>query len=162
MLPAGRVSGRPFSTGGTTAGDFREYNRDMRLFFIATLATLAAMLPLDLIWLTTVAKTFYARHLGHLFAEAPNLTPAGIFYLLYAAGLALLVVVPAATGGFSLGKTYLYGAALGLVAYGTYDLTNHATMRDWPLVVTVVDMAWGALITGLAAVVATVITKYFA
>lgn len=134
----------------------------MRTQIIATIASLAVMLPLDAVWLTTIAKDFYGRNLNHLFAETPNLIPAALFYLLYAGALALLVVVPAVTGGFSLGKTYLYGVALGLAAYGAYDLTNQATMREWPLMVTIVDLTWGALLTGVVATVAGLVTKYFA
>ncbi len=134
----------------------------MNTYFTATLATALVMLPIDALWILVVAKSFYARQIGHLFAASPNLVPAAIFYLLYAAVLALLVVVPATTSGWSLGKVYLYGMALGLAAYGAYDLTNHATLRDWPLVMTVVDMAWGAFVTGVAATAATLITRYFA
>ncbi len=134
----------------------------MRTTLIAFIASAAVMLPLDALWLTTIAKDFYSRNLNHLFAETPSLIPAAVFYLLYAGAVALLVVVPAVTGGFSLGKTYLYGVALGLAAYGAYDLTNQATLRDWPVMVTIVDLTWGALLTGLVGTIAGLITKYFA
>lgn len=133
----------------------------MKTHVLATIAGLVVMLPIDALWILVVAKSFYARQIGHLFAASPNLVPAAVFYLLYAAMLAVLVVAPAVAGQWSLGKVYLYGMALGLAAYGAYDLTNHATLRDWPLVMTVVDMAWGAFVTGVAAAAATFITKYF-
>lgn len=122
---------------------------------------MVAMLPIDALWIAGIAKSFYARHIGHLMGEAPQLVPAALFYIIYAAAVAFLVVVPAVAGEWSLTKTALYGAVLGVAAYGAYDLTNHATLRDWPLVVTVVDMAWGTFVTGLAAVLGTVITRYF-
>lgn len=133
----------------------------MKTHVLATIAGLVVMFPIDALWILVVAKSFYARQIGHLFAASPNLVPAAVFYLLYAAMLAVLVVAPAVAGQWSLGKVYLYGMALGLAAYGAYDLTNHATLRDWPLVVTVVDMAWGAFVTGVAAAAATFITRHF-
>lgn len=133
----------------------------MQIYLIAALASLGAIVPIDIVWLTTMSKQFYTRHLGHLIADAPTLWPAVAFYCIYAAVMALLVVVPAVEGEFTLGKTYLYGMALGLAAYAAYDLTNQATMRDWPVIVTVVDIAWGALLTGVVAVIATVVTRHF-
>lgn len=133
----------------------------MKTFFIAALATLVAMLPIDLLWIVGIAKSFYGRQIGHLMGESAQLLPAAFFYLIYACAVALLVVMPAVAGGWSLGKVYLYGMVLGLAAYGAYDLTNQATLRDWPVVMTAVDMAWGAFVTGLVATIATMLTRYF-
>ncbi len=133
----------------------------MQTLFIAFLATLLPMLVIDAVWLTVMSKVFYNKYLGHLLAESPHLLPAGIFYVIYSLGVAFLVVLPAMEGGFSNSKTFFYGAVLGVVAYATYDLTNHATLKDWPLTVTVVDIVWGALLTGTLSLIALLVTKHF-
>ena len=84
----------------------------------------------------------------------PGFLPAGIFYLVYILGPSALVVVPAFNDGSGYLETFLYGALLGLVAYGTYDLTNQATLKDWPALVTLVDLTWGALLTGAVSALA--------
>ena len=117
---------------------------------IAFAATALVMAGLDFIWLTSMSGPFYRRLLGHLMAPSPNMTAAVVFYLLYIAGILVFAVRPALASG-DWRQALMLGALLGLVAYATYDLTNLATMKDWPLSVTLVDMAWGAFLTGLAA-----------
>ena len=117
---------------------------------IAFAATALVMAGLDFIWLTSMSEPFYRRLLGHLMAPSPNMTAAVVFYLLYIAGILIFAVRPALVSG-DWRQALMQGAALGLVAYATYDLTNLATLKDWPLSVTLVDMAWGAFLTGLAA-----------
>ena len=111
---------------------------------------LIIFLAIDMVWLLVVAKSFYAKHLGYLMAEKPNLTAAFIFYLIFTAGLLVFVVQPALAAG-SLQKALTVGLFFGLVTYATYDLTNHATIRDWPLLITLVDMIWGCVISALTA-----------
>jgi uncharacterized membrane protein len=118
---------------------------------IATLAMLAAMAVLDALWLSTATRLFYRPKLGALLNDLPVWPAAILFYLLYAAGVTLFVLRPALNDGGSPLTAALFGAAFGLVAYGTYDLTNQATIKDWPVIVTVVDMAWGSLLTAIAA-----------
>lgn len=118
---------------------------------VAAAAMLAVLAVLDAVWLSTVTKLFYRPKLGALLNEMPVWWAAIGFYLLYAAGVILFVLRPALNDGASPFAAALWGAAFGLIAYGTYDLTNQATLRDWPLIVTVVDMAWGALLTAIAA-----------
>ena len=118
------------------------------------IATLIAMAVLDALWLGLVARNFYRTHLGYLMAETPNWAAAGLFYVLYAVGVAFFVVQPAVTAG-SVGQALIRGALFGLVAYATYDLTNAATVKDWPIVVTVVDLAWGTALTAAVAGIAT-------
>jgi uncharacterized membrane protein len=113
------------------------------LTFVATFVVMAV---LDGIWLLGVARGFYRRHLGFLMAETPNWAAAGIFYVLYAVGVAVFAVQPAVDGGSAITAVWR-GALLGLVAYATYDLTNMATLRGWPTIVTVVDLAWGTLLS---------------
>lgn len=122
--------------------------------------TLGALAVLDVVWLFSMGG-LYKKWLGHLFAPTVNFTPAVIFYLLYALGVAYFVIAPAVRSGSSLLQTFAIGAFLGLLAYATYDLTNHATMKAWPLQVTIIDMAWGALLTGLVSVMAVAILNYF-
>ncbi len=127
------------------------------IIYILTLVVLAVF---DSVWLySTGAK--YREWLGHLFATNFNFTPAVFFYLIYAFGLIYFVISPALKQGTSLWYVLLSGALFGLVAYATYDLTNHATLTAWPLVVTLVDMAWGTLLTGLTSVIVVYVLNYF-
>jgi uncharacterized membrane protein len=123
--------------------------------YIITLITIAII---DIGWLFSMGSK-YKTWLGHLFADSVNFVPAIIFYLIYTFGLVFFVISPAMKQGTSLLNIFLYGALFGLVAYATYDLTNHATMRDWPLHVTLLDMAWGALLTGATSVIVIYITN---
>ncbi len=125
----------------------------MKIFLISIIISLTVMLSIDAVWLKTTAKRFYARYIGHLMAETPNLLAAGVFYLIYTSTLSVLVIIPAVQGSFSLEKVFFFGATFGLAAYATYDLTNQATLKSWPSVVTVVDLLWGALLTGTVSVV---------
>jgi uncharacterized membrane protein len=134
----------------------------MKTTLIAYFVTLVPMLVADGIWLTTMGKRFYGVQLGHLMGPALKWGPVAVFYPLYAVGVAVLVVLPAVQAKTPLLKVFLLGSLLGLIAYAAYDLTNQATLRDWPFVVTVVDMAWGALLTGVVGVVAVYLTRLWA
>ncbi|CAM5774507.1 membrane protein [Labrys miyagiensis] len=112
------------------------------------LATLASFLLVDAVWLTVMTARLYRPLTGHLLADSVAWAPAVLFYLLYAAGIVCLAVLPSRRWEHVLAR----GALLGLVAYGTYDLTNHATLKGWPLAVTLADMAWGTMLTAAAAV----------
>ena len=112
--------------------------------------TLIAFLGLDFIWLGFVAKGFYASQLGSLMSDRINFVAAGGFYLAYVAGIVFFAVAPALAEG-SWKKAALNGAFLGLLAYGTYDMTNIATLRNWPLTMSLVDLAWGGILTGISA-----------
>ena len=107
------------------------------------------MLLLDLLWLGLIATPLYQQGIGHLMADEPRWAVALIFYAGYPVGLALFAVLPQArqTGVTRAG---LLGALFGLIAYGTYDLTNLATLRDWPLGLSLLDMGWGALVSALS------------
>lgn len=110
----------------------------------AASATAAA---LDLFWLGWAASALYRKALGHLMADRTSWPPALLFYALYGAGVVLFAARPAT----SLREAALLGAALGLLAYGTYDLTNMAVLRDWGAAISALDVAWGVLLTSLAA-----------
>lgn len=121
-----------------------------KLHAIAGLALLGSMAVLDFIWLSLATPRFYRPKLGALLNDMP-VWPAAIgFYLLYAAGVAYFVLRPALNDALPIGQAMLQGAFLGLVAYGAYDLTNHATLKNWPASVTLIDMAWGAVMTALS------------
>lgn len=119
-------------------------------YLIAYGATALVFFGLDYLWLGTVAKGFYARELGPLMRETPDFAAAGIFYLFYVAGIVFFAVLPALQSG-SWKTALLYGGLLGLLAYGTYDMTNLATLKGWSVKMVVVDMAWGAALTATAA-----------
>lgn len=128
---------------------------------ISFFSALVSLLVIDGVWLTLMGKSFYAVKLGEMMSKNFQLLPAGIFYLIYAFGLSMLVIIPAIQGHFSLLKVFLFGALLGFVAYSAYDLSNQATLKNWPLIVTIVDLIWGALLTGTVSVITVLITKYF-
>ena len=114
------------------------------LYFI----TLVVFFVIDMIWLGVVAKGFYRRYLGPLMSPKVNWISALLFYLLFIVGLLVFVVRPALVGGAPL-QALFYGALLGLISYATYDLTNLATLKDWPLLVTIVDLIWGTFLGGI-------------
>ena len=133
----------------------------MKTTIIAYLTSLVPMLMIDFVWLITMSKRFYSVHIGHLMSGSPKLLPAAIFYLIYALGVAVFIIVPAIHNQSSIGKVFLLGLLFGLVAYGTYDLTNQATLKNWPTIVTLVDLAWGAFVTGIVSIISFYLTRLF-
>jgi uncharacterized membrane protein len=125
----------------------------MRVGVVAYGVALVALCACDGVWLTIMLPT-YRYGLGDLLAATPQLVPAVVFYLLYAAGVIALVVRPGGSPLHRWSQVAGRGALLGLVAYGTYDLTNQATLRDWPAWLTALDMAWGTVLTAIAATLA--------
>lgn len=124
--------------------------------------TLVGFLALDAVWLGLMVPRLYAPAMGPLVADPFQPLPAILFYLVYTAGLAFFAVAPALSAG-RWSTALLYGAALGFIAYATYDLTNQATLRGWPLVITVVDLAWGTVASGVAATLAyAALSRWFA
>jgi uncharacterized membrane protein len=111
-------------------------------------ASLVAVAALDFLWLGVIARGWYQGGIGHLMADKPNLVAAAAFYLLYPVGLLIFAVLPS---GGDWGRAMLMGALFGLFAYGTYDLTNLAILRDWPLGITVLDIGWGAVVSAVGA-----------
>jgi uncharacterized membrane protein len=124
----------------------------MPKYIVCYAATLLTLLVVDGIWLGVVAKSFYQTQIGHLMAEKVNFLAAGLFYVIYPLG----VVYFAASAGLESGAwrdAAIRGAIFGFVAYATYDLSNWATLKDFPAQVAVVDMLWGAALTAVAATV---------
>ncbi|MCB1422457.1 MAG: DUF2177 family protein [Nitratireductor sp.] len=118
----------------------------MSVWLAAYLSTVILFLAVDAIWLGVIARGFYRDQLGHLMLESPRLGLALVFYLFYAVAITVLVVMPAVRNGVWW-HAAVYGGILGLAAYGTYDITNMATLREWPAFMSVVDMAWGTVLT---------------
>jgi uncharacterized membrane protein len=121
-----------------------------RQFFVAYAAAAIIFLALDAIWLTTMADLLYRPLLGRLMLGRFELVPAALFYALYFAGVVVFAIAPALAGGRWTAALGL-GALLGLVAYGTYDLTNQATLQGWPWRLTIADLCWGTFATAAAA-----------
>jgi uncharacterized membrane protein len=117
---------------------------------IVYVVTLVLFTGVDFVWLGIMGNAFYRPSLGDMAAPGFRAAPAVVFYLLFAFGVVVFVVRPALAVE-SLAAAAGYGALFGLVGYGVYDLTNQATLKTWPLALTLVDMAWGTLLTGLAA-----------
>jgi uncharacterized membrane protein len=113
------------------------------------LLTVPVFFIIDMVWLGLVAKNFYQDQIGFLLGPV-NWTAAIIFYLLFIVGILVFAVLPALDSG-SLTKAVFLGAFFGFVAYATYDLTNLATVKNWPLAVVVVDMIWGAVLSSSVA-----------
>lgn len=120
----------------------------IKLYVIA----LPVFLAIDMIWLGLVAKGFYSKQIGSLLKTDVNWVAAIIFYLLFIIGLVVFVIAPAIDKG-SWTHALLFGALFGLVCYATYDLTNLAIAKDWPLLVTIVDLVWGAVLAASVSVV---------
>lgn len=122
------------------------------------LIILGVFLAIDAVWLMVIAKKLYAQHLGYLMAATPNLLAALIFYLLFAVGLQVFIVYPALTAGH-WAAALLPGLLFGLITYATYDLTNLATVRDWPVLITVIDLLWGSFVSGVTSLVSYLILR---
>jgi len=115
------------------------------MFIKLYLIALPVFFIIDMIWLVLIAKKFYSEQIGFLMRPDINWVAAIIFYLLFIAGLVTFVISPAFEK-HSWIHAALFGAFFGLVTYATYDLTNLATLKDWPVLVTVVDLIWGAFL----------------
>ena len=123
------------------------------MFFKLYAIAFTVFLAIDAVWLTLIAKNFYAKHIGFLMAKNPNLWAALIFYLIFIAGLVFFVITPALDKKMWT-QALFAGIFFGLVTYATYDLTNLATVKDWPLLVTVVDLIWGMTLSATVSLVA--------
>lgn len=132
----------------------------MLKYVIAYVATAVVFFGLDFVWLSRMLG-FYRSEMGSLLLEQPKLGFAAGFYALYVVGIVALVVVPALSGG-GWGQAVLMGALLGLVAYGTYDMTNMSTLRGWTLNLALVDMAWGTFVTAVSATAGYFVTAWLA
>jgi len=110
--------------------------------------TFAVFMTIDLIWLGVVAKKLYNKYLGYIMAKNVNWLAAIIFYIIFVIGLLLFVIYPAMAKD-SIQYLILYGMAYGFITYATYDLTNLATLKDWPIEITIIDLIWGTSLSTL-------------
>ena len=130
------------------------------MFIKLYLITLPVFFAIDMVWLGLVAKDFYAKQLGHLMNPNVNWVAAIIFYLLFIAGLIVFVIGPALEKQ-SWMEALVLGAFFGLLTYATYDLTNLATLKNWPLLVTVIDLIWGSVLALSTSVIAYFLARKF-
>jgi len=121
-------------------------------FLAGYVAALVAFVGLDMTWLSATVERVYRPALSDILATTVNLPAAIAFYLIFPAGLTIFAVAPAVKVG-AIGEAALYGGLLGLFAYATYDLTNQATLRAWSTQLTLIDVAWGFALSGVAATI---------
>ncbi|MEO1019536.1 MAG: DUF2177 family protein [Pseudomonadota bacterium] len=119
-------------------------------WILTYLATMVAFLAVDAVWLGKIANQFYASQLGDLMRRPPLMAAAGVFYALYVIGIIYFAIKPAREAD-SISIAITNGALFGFFAYGTYDMTNLATIRDWPWRLVLVDWTWGTVLTAFAA-----------
>jgi uncharacterized membrane protein len=130
-------------------------------FVLAYLATAVAMLALDAVWLGLIAMPMYQQAIGHLMAEKMNASAAGLFYAVYVTGLMVYAVVPRRESA-EWGGVLRSAALFGFFTYATYDLTNLATLNNWPVEIVVIDLVWGMFISASAASAGWIVIRRFA
>ncbi len=130
------------------------------MFIKIYLITLLIFFIIDIIWLGLIAKNFYQKYLGFLMTNSINwIVAVIIFYLLFIVGVITFVIYPSLLNNFSLSKVILLGGFFGLVCYATYDLTNLATIKNWPIIITIIDIIWGTILTAIVSLVSFFIAK---
>lgn len=122
------------------------------------LVTLVVFFAIDIIWLVIVAKNMYQKELGYMMSPKPNWIAAGVFYLIFILGLVFFVINPAIEKD-SWSYALLIGMFFGLITYSTYDLTNLATLKDWPLKITIIDLIWGSSLGGMVSMISFFLLK---
>jgi uncharacterized membrane protein len=131
----------------------------MMKYLASYLAMIIAMAALDFLWIGFLAKQFYLTGIGHLMAEKPNLVAAGTFYLVFCAGLLWFCIVPLDKNQ-GLITAITSAAVFGLCAYATYDLSNLATLKSWPVTVALVDITWGIIASVIAAALGKIVFDF--
>ena len=126
---------------------------------ISYLLTTLVFFVVDMLWLGLIAKNIYRKYLGALLSETVNWAAALIFYLLFIAGIFIFVIYPSIEKQ-SPGKAVVLGAIFGLITYATYDLTNYATLKGFPVNMVIIDLIWGTILTTLVSISGYYITKY--
>jgi len=131
----------------------------MKTYFCAYAISATIFVLLDFIWLSLMTGSVYKPQIGHLLLDKPNILIFAIFYLLYPIGMTIISIHPNLET-LNWPHALAIGALLGLIAYGTYDLTNLGTLKGWTLTISVVDAAWGTVATGLASAATVLIFRY--
>lgn len=124
---------------------------DYLRIIISYVLTVIVFFAIDMIWLGVIAKNIYRKYLGELLSDKVNWTAAIIFYLVFIIGIFVFVIIPSVEKQ-SLTRAVLLGAFFGFITYATYDLTNYATMKGFPLTIVFIDLAWGAVLTSLVSI----------
>ena len=124
------------------------------------ISTAIVFLALDVVMLKKVMYPLFSANIGPMMLEDLRMGPAAVFYLFYVVGVVWFVSIPALNVG-SIAQAFFAGAVLGALAYGTYEFTNFATLRGWTAQMVMVDVIWGAVLTGTSAAVGVAVTKYF-
>jgi uncharacterized membrane protein len=132
----------------------------MKMMVFSFFAIMISMIMIDGLWLAIMLKRLYVPNIGHLLSDKMAIWPAVIFYILYGIALNVFVVLPALKNNTGYIELLLSGMLFGMVTYGTYDLTNQVTLKNWPWIVTVVDIAWGGCLTATVSFIATYLTRY--
>lgn len=122
--------------------------------------TFAVFLLIDMLWLGFIAKGLYAKYLGGFLSDQVNWTAAIVFYLLFVAGVFIFAIMPSVEKN-SLVSAVVLGALFGFFTYATYDLTNLATLKNWPINIVFIDILWGSLLTGIVSTTGFYIVKFF-
>ena len=128
---------------------------------LSYLLTAVVFFAIDMVWLGVIAKDLYRKYLGGFLSDTVNWKAAIIFYMIFIVGIFIFAIMPAIEKN-NLGKAILLGALFGFFTYATYDLTNLATLKNWPLTIVFIDMAWGALLTALVSTAGFYIVKWLA
>ncbi|MCW8850663.1 MAG: DUF2177 family protein [Melioribacteraceae bacterium] len=132
---------------------------NIKSIIISYILTTIVFLIIDLAWLGFIAKDLYRKYLGSFLSENVNWTAAIIFYLLYIVGISVFAIYPAVNKD-SLVSAIVLGALFGFFAYATYDLTNLATLKDWPITIVVIDIIWGSILTASVSLAGFYIVKF--
>jgi uncharacterized membrane protein len=121
--------------------------------------TLIVFFLIDITWLAVVAPRLYQSQIGHLMSSTVNVPAAAIFYLLFIIGMVYFAIQPSIIAN-SPWQALLVGAFFGLITYATYDLTNLATLKDWPILITIIDMTWGTTLSALTSIVVFFVARF--
>ena len=130
----------------------------MKLLILSSLLMALIFLIIDIIWLSFAVKSFYRPHIGSLLLDKPVMWAAALFYIIYVVGLGVVILQPAINQD-SIKMAFFTGIVFGIVAYGTYNLTNMATIKNWSSYVVLVDIIWGGLLTGVSSALGIYIAK---
>lgn len=126
---------------------------------ISYILTTIVFFAIDMVWLGFIAKNIYRKYLGALLSDTVNWTAAIIFYLVFIVGIFIFVILPSVEKQ-SVMRALLYGGAFGFITYATYDLTNYATLKGFPLNIVIIDLAWGAVLTAIVSIAGYFITRW--
>jgi uncharacterized membrane protein len=133
-------------------------NMNITKYFIVYLIAVIVFFAVDMIWLGIIAKNLYRNNLKGLLRDKPNWVAAVVFYLVFIVGIIIFAVAPALRNN-SLLSAVLYGGLFGFFTYATYDLTNYATLKNWPFNIVVIDIIWGTVLTGIVSTVTYLASK---